>query len=152
NNPEMVDPYFVYCKGHFSQANARLNEWVKWVREHQTVIKKARTKDQAGGTADLRNIFESSYTEYQKHRENSIIKIRKNIAQQYSKINSDRKKLQRAKELNETFQEMRNVAEAEAVELFNYLNQLKHQRITRLQRMMYKGLKDLKDLITISFQ
>ncbi|CAH1765666.1 14141_t:CDS:2 [Entrophospora sp. SA101] len=127
NNPEMVDPYFVYCKGHFSQANARLNEWVKWVREHQTVIKKARTKDQAGGTADLRNIFESSYTEYQKHRENSIIKIRKNIAQQYSKINSDRKKLQRAKELNETFQEMRNVAEAEAVELFNYLNQLKHQ-------------------------
>nr|CAG8572471.1 7693_t:CDS:2 [Entrophospora candida] len=127
NNPEMVDPYFVYCKGHFSQANARLNEWVKWVREHQTVIKKARTKDQAGGTTDLRNIFESSYTEYQKHRENSIIKIRKNIAQQYSKINSDRKKLQRAKELNETFQEMRNVAEAEAVELFNYLNQLKHQ-------------------------
>ncbi|CAJ0759656.1 9798_t:CDS:2, partial [Entrophospora sp. SA101] len=98
---EMADPYFVSCKDHGSQAGSLcLNEWERWILKRDTFLDKIRSEESQQRTYQLtsddssswlieqgkilREIFEDSYSEYQKRQEIQITKLKKSIAQSYS--------------------------------------------------------------------
>ncbi|RHZ55364.1 hypothetical protein Glove_416g2 [Diversispora epigaea] len=96
DDQDISDPYFVYCPSHGSHGPARLNEWEKWcrrkdrffenIREVESKARTERVKKDSDMGASLREIFEDSYAEYHKRREEKIANQRRKIAQINSSI------------------------------------------------------------------
>nr|CAG8462207.1 14372_t:CDS:10 [Entrophospora candida]CAG8462965.1 9110_t:CDS:10 [Entrophospora candida] len=138
---EMADPYFVSCKDHGSQAGSIcLNEWERWILKRDIFLDKIRSEESQQRTCQLtsddssswlieqgkilREIFEDSYSEYQKRREIQITKLKKSIAQSYSSYKQDKDNLDKAKKDIELLYQNTLTAKSETIELVKYFKKL----------------------------
>ncbi|CAJ0874658.1 7551_t:CDS:10 [Entrophospora sp. SA101] len=138
---EMADPYFVSCKDHGSQAGSLcLNEWERWILKRDTFLDKIRSEESQQRTYQLtsddssswlieqgkilREIFEDSYSEYQKRQEIQITKLKKSIAQSYSSYKQDKDNLDKAKKDIELLFQNTLTAKSETIELVKYFKKL----------------------------
>ncbi|KAF0417435.1 PHD finger protein 14 [Gigaspora margarita] len=95
-DPEISDPYFVYCPQHGSHGPPRLNEWERWyrkrdrfldqVRKEESSARLKRIKSYSDSGTGLLEIFEDKYARYRVRREQRIARCRRKIAQMNSQI------------------------------------------------------------------
>ncbi|CAG8630163.1 6721_t:CDS:2, partial [Paraglomus occultum] len=99
DDPNMADPYFIYCPQHGSHAgeDPRLNAWERWYRKRDEFLLNARKKEGLARTRrvnveddigmTLRELFEDRYCDYRERREQRIAQTRRRVAEGAAIVN-----------------------------------------------------------------
>ncbi|CAG8499633.1 13201_t:CDS:10, partial [Acaulospora colombiana] len=145
DDPEISDPYFVYCPQHGSHGPARLNEWEKWCRKRDRFYESVRNVESHARTervkrepdvgASLCELFEDSYAQYRQRREEKIAKQRRKLAQINSSIQGLKEQSEKSESNVADYTNKIDNATKENIALEGYL-QKAHEALVILTRSM----------------
>ncbi|CAG8490340.1 6787_t:CDS:10 [Ambispora leptoticha] len=147
DDPNISDPYFVYCQIHGSHGPAKLNDWEKWYRRRDKFLEKIRSKesklraqkmaneDEDFGTS-LRELFEDKYAEYRIRRETRIASSRRKVAEATSAINILKEQKEKSKSAETEHDAKIEEARKEREALQNYLSSVR-ESLKLCSRLIY---------------
>ncbi|CAG8455726.1 10681_t:CDS:10 [Ambispora gerdemannii] len=147
DDPNISDPYFVYCQSHGSHGPAKLNDWEKWYRRRDKFLEKIRSKENFSRAqkmasvdddfgASLRELFEDKYVGYRKRRETRIASSRRRVAEATSVVNILKEQKEKAKSAESEHDAKIEEARKEQEALQNYLSSVR-ESLQLCSRLIY---------------